>query len=185
MPDNADRFELTRRRLLGLGAGAFLGLVASPSWARLPRIRERSLALQNINTAETLKTVYWADGRYLSQGLREISRLLRDYRTDEVKPIDPQLLDFLFALRDRLGSDRPFEVVSAYRSPSTNAMLRNQSRGVARNSLHMQGKAVDIRLPGFQPSQVARAARAMKRGGVGSYRRFTHLDVGEIRTWSG
>jgi len=183
--DNAEQFKLTRRHLLGLGAGALVGLAATPSWALIHRAAERSLALEHPHTAESLKTVYWAEGRYVPQGLREISRLLRDYRTDEVKPIDPRLLDLLFALRSRLDTDKPFEVVSGYRSPQTNAILRRHSRSVARNSLHMQGKAIDIRMDGYQPSQIARAAREMQRGGVGSYRRFVHVDVGEFRTWRG
>lgn len=183
--DDAKKCELTRRHLLAVGAGALVGFAATPSWALVHKAGERSLSLEHPNTSESVKTVYWADGRYVPQALREISRLLRDYRTDEVKPIDPRLLDLLFALRYQLDTNKPFEVVSGYRSPETNALLRRHSRGVARNSLHIQGKAIDIRLAGYKPSQIGRAAREMRRGGVGFYRHFVHVDVGEFRTWKG
>lgn len=185
MQDNENRLELTRRHVLGLGAGALVGLAATPSWALVHRISEKSLSFQHLNTSETLSVVYWAEGRYVPQGLREINHLLRDYRTDEVKTIDPRLLDILFSLKYRLDSNNPFQVISGYRSPKTNAMLRRQSRDVARNSLHMQGMAIDIRVKGHKPSQIARAAREMKLGGVGTYRRFVHLDAGDVRVWRG
>ena len=185
MQDHASKFELTRRHLLGLGAGALVSFAAAPSLALIHKVGERSLSFQHMRTDETLSAVYWAEGRYVPEGLREINRLLRDIRTDEVTQIDPHLLDFLFALKYRLDTNNPFQVVSGYRSPKTNAMLRRQSRSVARNSLHMQGKAIDIRVEGHLPSKIARAARSLELGGVGTYRRFVHLDAGEVRVWRG
>ena len=185
MQDNANRLELTRRHILGLGAGALVGLAAAPAWALVHKVGERALSFQHLNTSETLSVVYWAEGRYVPEGLREVNHLLRDFRTGEIRQIDPHLLDFLFSLKYRLDTDNPFEVISGYRSPKTNAMLRRHSTSVARNSLHMQGKAIDIRVKGHKPSQIARAARGMKLGGVGTYRRFVHLDAGNVRVWRG
>jgi uncharacterized protein YcbK (DUF882 family) len=183
--DNENRLELTRRHILGLGAGALVSLAATPSWALVHKIGERSLSFHHLNTSETLSVVYWAEGRYVPQGLHEINHLLRDYRTDEIKTIDPRLLDILFSLKYRLDTNNPFQVISGYRSPQTNAMLRRHSHSVAKNSLHMKGMAIDIRVKGHKPSQIARAAREMKLGGVGTYRRFVHLDAGDVRVWRG
>jgi uncharacterized protein YcbK (DUF882 family) len=146
---------------------------------------ERSLSFRHRHTDETLKTTYYADGRYLPGALKEINFLLRDFRNDSIRPIDPQLLDLLYALRVKLETNEHFEIYSAYRSPETNAMLRRTGWGVARNSLHMQGKAVDVSLPGVSARHVTRAALDMQRGGVGSYsgRHFVHLDTGEVRSW--
>jgi uncharacterized protein YcbK (DUF882 family) len=148
---------------------------------------ERGLSFRHRHTGETLRTVYYADGRYLPQALEEVSHLFRDFRTDTTRPIDPSLLDFLHGLRLRLETQHPIEIFSAYRSPETNELLRREGVGVARNSLHMQGKAVDIRLPGYESADLFRAAWAMQRGGVGFYGNstFVHLDVGEVRTWRG
>ncbi len=117
--------------------------------------------------------------------MNEISYFLRDHRNDAVKPIDRELLDLLYALRVKLEINRPFDVYSGYRSPETNARLRREGIGVARNSMHMYGKAIDISMQGVDNRSIARAAWAMQRGGVGSYRRssFVHLDVGEVRNW--
>lgn len=156
-----------------------------PAWAKLKRV-ERSLSFLHLHTGERLKTVYYADGRHLPSALKQINQLLRDYRVNEVKPVSPDLLDMLFALDRHLDTGAPFEVLSAYRSAETNAMLSQQSRGVARRSLHIEAKAIDIRIPGIKTSDVARVARAMQSGGVGYYprRNFIHVDVGDVRTWT-
>ena len=154
---------LSRRGIVALGG---LGLVAlSPvgalarstegwqpaaqSWIRPRATFERSLAFRHRHTDERLNLVYYEDGRYLPEAIDEISSLLRDFRTDEVKQIDPALLDFLYALNLRLESDRPFEVYSGYRSPETNVMLRREGINVAKNSMHLRGKAIDIAIGGF------------------------------------
>lgn len=157
------------------------------SWARPRSVLARSLSVRHRHTDESLTTVYYENGRYIAGAMREFNRILRDYRTDEVATIDPQLLDLLYALRLRLETNQPFEVYSAYRSPETNAMLRREGFGVARNSMHIYGKAVDISLPGIDKRNLARAAWTMQRGGVGTYRGagFVHVDVGEVRTWVG
>lgn len=185
MQDNASKFEVTRRHLLGIGAGALASFAVAPALALTHKVGERSLSFQHLNTDETLSVVYWAEGRYVPENLHQINRLMRDFRTDESTQIDPHLLDFLHALKYRLDTNKPFQVISGYRSPKTNAMLRRQSRSVARNSLHMQGKAIDIRVEGHLPSKIARAARSLELGGVGTYRRFVHLDAGKVRVWRG
>jgi uncharacterized protein YcbK (DUF882 family) len=115
----------------------------------------------------------------------DINHILRDHRTGEIKPIDPDLLDLLHALRTRLGTQRPFHVISGYRSPCTNEQLRSRSRGVARKSMHLFGKAVDIRIPGHDLADLRQAALAEQAGGVGYYPRpgFVHVDVGRVRFW--
>ncbi|MSP66889.1 MAG: DUF882 domain-containing protein [Alphaproteobacteria bacterium] len=149
------------------------------------RSSEKSLDLVNVQTGEKAKAVYWANGRYLDSGLRGIDWALRDHRNDEVTHMAPDLMDLLHDLKARLGIQAPFHVISAYRSPATNARLFFEGHGVAWNSLHVQGKAIDIRLPSVSLRNVYRAARGMERGGVGYYPRsdFVHLDVGDVRYW--
>jgi len=172
-----------RRRLLRASlAGAVMAVAPlSAAWA----IDERRLSLHNLHTGERLDQPYWLRGEYLSETLDAINTVLRDHRSGEVYPIDPALLDLLFALRQRLGSNRGYDVISGYRSPVTNARLHAASNGVATRSLHMQGKAIDIRLPGIPLLQLHRAARAMQSGGVGLYTAsdFIHVDTGRVRYW--
>jgi uncharacterized protein YcbK (DUF882 family) len=150
----------------------------------------RTLSLDVLNTGEKGRSIpYYVDGRYQRDALGELNRLLRDWRNDRVHTIDPQLLDTLHRLQQATGSTKPFEVISAYRSPQTNSALAEQSvyRGVARHSLHVDGKAVDVSLPGVQLSQLHRAALQLKRGGVGYYpgSGFVHVDTGKVRSWYG
>jgi uncharacterized protein YcbK (DUF882 family) len=152
---------------------------ASPRLAGL----EKSLAFYNTNTGEKLTAVYWFRGRYLPESLRAINRLLRDHHSDEICPIDPQLLDLLYALGKEVDADQPFEVISAYRSPNTNSRLRQFNPSVAERSMHTEGKAVDLRLPGRDLATVRRAAVALQSGGVGYYSRFIHVDTGPVRYW--
>jgi uncharacterized protein YcbK (DUF882 family) len=146
---------------------------------------ERALSFYNVHTGENMKAVYWDYGTYVPQTLADINYILRDYRTGEMKEIDTDLLDLLFALHRKLESRAPFSVISGYRSPETNALLRRVSKGVAKNSLHIYGKAVDIRLPGYDLKTLHRAAVDLRRGGVGYYPAsdFVHVDVGRVRYW--
>ncbi len=146
---------------------------------------EKTLSLYNTRTGEAWNRVYWCEGDYVPEALEEINHLFRDHRTNEVKVIDPRLLDLLYDLNEKLGSRRPFHVVSAYRSPETNAILRRRSRRIARNSLHIEGMAVDIRLPDRNMRQLAKAAVSLQSGGVGYYprRQFVHVDTGKVRRW--
>jgi len=145
----------------------------------------KELALHNPNTGESLKCVYFEGGRFIADALEAFKHLLRDYHCNTSHPIDPALLDQLHDLKQVLATSKPFHIISAYRSPDTNAYLRRQSNGVAKNSLHMEGRAIDIRLEDT-PSHIIRdAAVGMSRGGVGYYpnANFVHLDTGDIRVW--
>jgi len=192
--------RFTRRHLFAIGAASAAATVTTgPAWARSDadwlqgnfswgRAKisvARSLAFRHTHTDETLNLVYYENGRYLPGALEEINYLFRDFRTDEVKEIDPRLLDTLYAVRLRTETSEAYDILSAYRSPETNAMLRRTSWGVARNSLHIQGMAIDIRLADRDSRYIARAARDMGRGGVGLYigANFVHLDSGSVRTW--
>lgn len=145
----------------------------------------RHLSLVNMHTGESLAVTYWRGGGHVPAACRRISRLLRDHRTGEVAPISTDLFDLLHALRRRLATDAPFHVVSGYRSPETNAMLARASGRVARRSLHMEGLAIDVRVPGCAIERLHAEAVALRRGGVGLYRKskFIHVDVGPVRYW--
>lgn len=180
LPNNG----LSRRRFLTLGAGAALAFTAGPALASKG---ERRLAFHNLHTGESLKATYWQDGEYVADELAAINHVLRDHRAAEAGDMAPQLMDMLYVLQGKLGINRPFEVISGYRSPQTNAMLRSKSSGVAKKSRHMLGQAIDVRLPGKQLEDLLRAARDLRAGGVGYYARsrFIHLDTGPYRTWNG
>lgn len=156
-----------------------------PRVASNSNVSHKTLSLQNTTTGDSLNVTYFEKGRYLPDALHEINHLYRDHLTDEVHPVDVALLDQLHDLQDTLGVKRPIHVICGYRSPFTNAHLRRNSRGVARNSLHMQGRAIDIRIAGVESRNIRDAALSMARGGVGYYpgSNFVHLDTGDFRTW--
>jgi uncharacterized protein YcbK (DUF882 family) len=167
-------------------------IIPGAAWARMhvrvspktKRAATRALSFYNLHTGERLKTVYWEKGEYVPGALDDINYILRDFRQNEIKPIDPNLLDLLVALRDRLHSSANYEVISGYRSPVTNAMLHAGGEGVSSRSLHMDGRAIDIRVPGRSLGIVRAAALSLARGGVGYYpSRFVHVDTGRIRWW--
>ena len=178
---------LRRRLFLKLGGAALAAGMAGTAVARVqaPPTVERKLRLYNTHTGEQSNAVYWADGRYQPDGLTEISRLLRDHRSGEVSNINPGLLDLLCVLSARLDTQERFQIISGYRSPASNAVLREQSQGVAKHSLHMDGLAIDLRVPGRNLADVRNAAIALRGGGVGYYPAsdFVHVDVGRVRTW--
>ena len=173
---------LHRRAFLLTGAAAAL-VVSKP--ARALVWPERKVFLANPYTGETFHDVYWLDGDYVPESLRAIDKLMRDHRTDEISHIDPELIDVLARLRQKVGFVKPIQVNSGYRSPRTNAAVRRRNRHAARNSFHMQGKAVDISVPGFNLAKLRRAAIDLQAGGVGIYpnAHFVHLDVGPVRVW--
>ncbi|MBE1236621.1 DUF882 domain-containing protein [Phaeovibrio sulfidiphilus] len=145
----------------------------------------RSLSFLNLHTGERLSRVYWEKGAYVSGALNDINRVLRDHRTGDIHTIDPSLLDLLHTLRTDLETHEPFQVISGYRSPHTNAMLNARSKGVAKRSLHMDGMAIDISLRNRSLAAVRNAARSLQRGGVGFYPQsgFVHIDTGRVRSW--
>ena len=182
--------KLSRRSFLGCAlSSALMCLSPSRAWSALGDIPlpERSLSLYNPNTKESINTVYWEEGNYVSQALVEINHIMRDRLTGQTKPIDANLLDLLFALRTTLEIDRPLHIISGYRSPKTNALLRKRGKPAAKNSYHLQGKAVDIRVPGYRLSALRQVSTKLRGGGVGYYprSRFLHVDVGPVRYWTG
>ncbi|MEW6517923.1 MAG: DUF882 domain-containing protein [Thermodesulfobacteriota bacterium] len=146
---------------------------------------ERSLSIYNTHTGEKLRSVYWCQGKYVPDALADINHILRDHRTGDIQKIDTKLLDLLHVLHREFHTREPFHIVSGYRSAKTNNLLRKRSRGVAKNSLHTCGKAVDIRLPGRRLENLLTAAVELRSGGVGFYPRadFIHVDVGRVRYW--
>lgn len=145
----------------------------------------RSLAIDNVHTGERIRTVYYENGQYVPGALQEINYFFRDYRANEVKPIDPRLLDLLHTIHQTLDTSQPFNLISGYRTPATNAMLAARSEGVARHSMHIEGRAGDINVPDRQLSILQRVALALQFGGVGYYPQsnFVHVDTGRVRHW--
>jgi uncharacterized protein YcbK (DUF882 family) len=180
--------HLTRRALLG--AFAATALTAAPHYAGAAGFLRgggdiRRLKLYNARTAEKADIIYWVDGDYIPDALAEIDRVMRDWRTGEVMQIDRRAIDIMAAAHNLMDASEPYTLISGYRSPQTNAMLRGQSSGVARNSRHMRGQAADLRLRSRSVGDIARAAMACRAGGVGRYTssNFVHMDCGPVRNW--
>jgi uncharacterized protein YcbK (DUF882 family) len=169
-----------------VAAPAFAG-IASPALVGLKDTGARTLAVQCLRTGEKLKADYWVNGAYVPDALGALNRVLRDGRTGEVHVMEPKLLDLLNLLGRQLETSAPFHVICGYRSPATNAMLHATSTGVASKSLHMEGKAIDIRVPDRSLKTLHDTALAMQVGGVGYYPKsdFVHVDVGQFRSWNG
>lgn len=187
-PDPADDLPRTRgrRHLLRAGALSVLFLALGPARARASALGPRRLRMSNPHTGERIDVTYCEDGEHLPDALAELDRFLRDFRTGDVHAIDPGVLDLTWSLaratRRPLGT---FEIISGYRSPRTNAMLHEQHQGVALGSMHLQGKAIDLRLPGVPTAHLRDLALALGRGGVGYYPAsdFVHVDTGRVRRW--
>ena len=191
--------QLSRRHFLGLGAAAAAtALVPAQAFAAAKTVAaagagsrlaaERSLSFFHTHTTERLTAAYCTAGDYVPAALADVNHLLRDFRANEIKPIDPALLDLLFALNGTLGTAQPFHVISGYRTPMTNSLLQERGgthSGVASHSLHMEGRAIDIRVPGVHLEQLRDAAKSLKIGGVGFYpaSNFVHVDTGRVRYW--
>lgn len=175
-----------RRQLLRAAGLTVAGIAAgTPGLALAARQQPRRVALHHIHTGEQLKLTYADETGYLTEALDELNRFLRDFRTGEVYPMATEVLDMLDLARAELKSDGMFEVISGYRSPATNEALRAQGRGVAKRSLHMQGRAMDVRLQGVPTSVLRQYFRQLALGGVGYYPRsdFVHVDNGRVRAW--
>ncbi len=181
---------ISRRKLLGVFAAS--AVVAAPTYSHAFGLLRgagdiRRLRLYSGRTGESLDAIYWIEGEYIPQVLREINYFMRDWRNDKAVKMDPHNFDIMAAAHRLTDASEPYLLLSGYRSPETNAMLRSKSRGVARNSLHMLGQAADLRLPSRSVSQLAAAAEACGAGGVGRYGRsnFVHMDCGTVRHWRG
>jgi uncharacterized protein YcbK (DUF882 family) len=153
--------------------------------AAQPAPAERTLRLYNTHTGESLRSVFWAEGQFIPDALKDINKLLRDHRNDKIAEMDPKLIVLLNEVSDKFGDNEVLHIISGYRSPESNAKLAAASNGVAKHSMHMDGKAIDIRMPGKNLAQLHKAAMSMKAGGVGYYpdSQFVHMDTGRVRYW--
>ena len=192
MSQGSEDQGLSRRRFLGLGAVAAAAAVLPAKALAAPVAKsgapERVLSFFNTHTGERLQASYCCGGVYQPNVLEQVNFILRDFRANEIRPIDPKLLDLLYELGGVLHTDQPYHVISGYRSPQTNSMLRTRGgshTGVASGSLHVVGKAIDIRMPGVKLAHLHAAAMSLKLGGVGYYPSsdFVHVDTGRVRYW--
>jgi uncharacterized protein YcbK (DUF882 family) len=187
MNDMRQTHRIARRRFLQGSAGlAAAGLLPLPQAARANALVERTLSLVHTHTRERIDLVYAVAESYVDNALGSLNRFLRDHYSGDVGRIDPRLFDLLHQVRRIVGGDQPYEVISGYRCPTTNLTLRNtRGGGVARNSLHMEGRAIDVRLPGIPLADLRDAAVSLKAGGVGFYagQQFIHVDTGRVRQW--
>jgi uncharacterized protein YcbK (DUF882 family) len=181
---------VSRRGLLG--AFAATAIVAAPTYSNAFGLLKGSGDIRRIRmysgrTGEAIDTIYWIEGEYIPEVVKEINYFMRDWRSHETHDMDVRTVDIMAAAHRLMDVSEPYMLLSGYRCPATNAMLRSKSRGVARNSLHMQGQAADLRLASRSVGQMAKAATACASGGVGKYSRsnFVHMDCGPVRSWGG
>ena len=165
-----------------------LGLAGiAPTGQGTVKAEQRKLSFYHTHTGKRLDVVYKRDGEYVRSALEDINRFLSDFRTGDVVEMDPELLDLIYDVRASLNSSGTYQIISAYRSPKTNEMLRGRSArsGVAKKSQHLLGKAIDVRLEGIPTAELRDAAIRMQRGGVGYYASsdFVHMDTGRVRRW--
>lgn len=179
---------MTRRAILG--AFAATTVAAAPTYSNAFGLLRgagdiRRIRMYSGRTGESIDTIYWIEGEYIKDAMKEITLFMRDWRNNKVMNIDSRTIDIMTAAHNLMDVSEPYMLLSGYRSPETNAMLRARSSGVAKNSLHMKGQAADLRLESRTVSQMARAAAACRAGGVGRYSRsdFVHMDCGTVRTW--
>ncbi len=183
------KLNKARRKFVSFSV-AGIALVASGALKVMPASARQTIghevSIRNAHTGERFKGVYRIGSYYVPSAFRRINRVLRDHRTGDIHPIDPELIDTLARVQRDCRCGDAIEILSGYRSPKTNNMLRRNTGGVAKNSFHMKGQAADIRVPGSSPSRVRNAARALRVGGVGYYPRsgFVHVDTGKVRTWT-
>ena len=187
---NTGSTGLSRRNLLR--AFAATAVIAAPTYANAFSFLKgagdiRRVKMVSQRTGESVDTIYWVNGNYIPEVLKDMNHFMRDWRTDDIHAMDPRNLDIIAATHRLLDVKEPYLLLSGYRCPATNALLREHSRGVARNSLHMQGMAADLRLQSRSVSQMRQAAESCGAGGVGHYynSNFVHMDCGPVRTWAG
>lgn len=180
---------MNRRAVLRVAGGALIATAAGSALApgaRATALGEpRRVSLFNLHTGDRFSDAYWRQGDYVPDAMAAIKHVMRDFRSNEVHDIDPRLLDQLHQLNGVLGAGAPYQIISGYRSPATNAMLHANSDGVAAHSLHMEGRAIDIRMAGVDLTRLRDAALSLGAGGVGYYQAsdFVHVDTGRVRHW--
>jgi uncharacterized protein YcbK (DUF882 family) len=181
---------MTRRGLLG--AFAATAVTAAPTFANAAGLLRgagdiRRIKMYSGRTGERIDMIYWIEGKYIGDAVKEVNHFMRDWRTNDVVKMDLRTVDIMAAAHNLLNADEPYMLLSGYRSPKTNNMLRSRSGGVAKNSLHLRGQAADLRLSSRSVNQMAKAAAVCRGGGVGRYSgsNFVHMDCGTVRTWGG
>ena len=180
------RREIIKASMWGILGSAVLPGFANASAIKMPDVGSFNVSFRNQHTGELFTGDYRVGSKYLSKTFKEINHVLRDFRTNEVFPIDPRVIDIIYMIRKKAGIKEPLEILSGYRCPNTNARLSLVSEGgVAKNSLHMTGQAIDFRIPGFSTRDVQKIAINLKAGGVGYYSKsnFVHVDTGRLRQW--
>ena len=185
------RLNLDRRDIVKMGLGTLVASVLPLFPVRSAfaygddKYKSWKISFRHAHTGESFSGVYRVGDKYLPEAFERMNYVLRDFRTAEVFPMDPRVIDILSLLYDRVDATESYQVLSGYRSPKTNAMLRSGSSGVARNSFHMYGQAIDIRIPGQNTKTVRNTALDLRAGGVGYYPRsnFVHVDTGKVRSW--
>jgi uncharacterized protein YcbK (DUF882 family) len=187
---NGTELGLSRRALLG--AFAATTIAAAPTFSNAAGFLRgggdiRRIRMYSGRTGERIDMIYWIEGKYIKESVKQINHFMRDWRNDKAVSMDLRTIDIMAAAHNLLNVNEPYMLLSGYRSPETNAMLRSRSRGVARNSLHMKGQAADLRVSSRSTHQLAKAAIACRAGGVGKYSRsnFVHMDCGVVRSWGG
>lgn len=181
---------VNRRDALKLGLAGALAASVPLLGAGEAQARGRDdawrVSFRQAHTGEAFNGVYRVGDKYLPEAFERLNYVLRDFRTKEVFPMDPRIIDVLSLVQAKTNTSRPFEILSGYRSPKTNSNLRRNTSGVAKNSFHMYGQALDIRVPGVRTSTLRSNAMSLKAGGVGYYPKsgFVHIDTGTVRTWS-
>ena len=190
MKQTSSSTSFSRRALLG--AFAATALVAAPTYPKAAGLLRgsgdiRRIKMYSARTGEKIDMIYWVEGDYIKDAVQEVNHFMRDWRTGDVKNMDLRTIDIMAASLNLLDVSEPYMLLSGYRSPKTNAMLRSRSSGVAKNSLHLKGQAADLRLSSRSVSQIGRAAASCAAGGVGRYSgsNFVHMDCGPVRTWGG
>ena len=180
--------SMTRRAVLG--AFAATAVMIAPTYSNAAGFLRgagdiRRIRMTSPRTGESIDTIYWIEGEYIRDAVREVELFMRDWRTNDIHSIDLRTIDIMAAAHGLLDVDEPYMLLSGYRSPKTNAMLRSRSSGVAKNSRHLQGQAADLRLGSRSVGQMYNAAKACRGGGVGRYSgsNFVHMDCGPVRTW--
>lgn len=181
---NVSDLRISRRKFL-IAASSFVAVAATPTFVASslstlrPQFSSRKLSLYNIHTGEDFEGMYWREGQYDAKALKRLTYLLRDRRNNLEHPMDEKLFDLMHKLQSTLGVKEPYQVICGYRSQQTNKALHKKSKGVAKNSLHMQGKAIDVCLENKSLKELCQAARSLKAGGVGYYPKsnFVHLDI--------
>lgn len=184
---DTNRRQFLRQGLMIASAVALAPVAGAFASTRIAMPETRSLSLKNLHTGESVAVNYVENGQYVPGALAKLNQVLRDHRTGDVHKIDPHLFDIMVGIQRKLGIEGQIEIISGYRSPASNAMLRGQSSGVAKKSLHMEGMAIDMRMPQARLACVRQAALDIKKGGVGYYpgSNFVHVDTGAVRQWVG